>query len=271
MNIYRGVAGQMLIVPVMGPGLQVGAGSDIRTRWRDPDARDCHYRPSANRRAIEPGSATREVIPLIYPLRPDDTALLVIDAQEEYFDPGGPAYVAEAAQRLPNINRLIESCSDLRAPVVYVRHAHRASGADVGRMGDFASEGEEDAFIEGSPRVAFHSGLITLDDPIIVTKNRYDSFLGTDLDGVLRTLGVGTVVVAGYMTSFCCDTTARTAHGRDYRTVFVADAVGGPDLVRTDGSLYPSAEVLEDVCAALAAGFAEVLDSDEVIARMNGG
>jgi ureidoacrylate peracid hydrolase len=208
---------------------------------------------------------------MIYPLKPDDAALLVIDAQEEYFDPDGPAYVAEAADRLPNINRLIESFAAEQAPVIYVRHAHRATGADVGRMGDFASDDEDDAFIEGTPRVSFHSGLTLLDDPIVVTKNRYDSFLGTDLDGILRTLGVGTVVVVGYMTSFCCDTTARSAHGRDYRTVFVADAVGGPDLARTDGSPYQSAEVLEDVCAALAAGFAEVLTTDEVIARISAG
>jgi biuret amidohydrolase len=206
---------------------------------------------------------------MIYPLRPDDTALLVIDAQEEYFDPDGPAFVAEAVDRLPNLNRLIDSFAAQHAQVVYVRHAHRATGADVGRMGDFAADDEEDAFIEGTPGVAFHAGLSVRDDPIVVTKSRYDSFLGTDLDGILRTLGVGTVVIAGYMTSFCCDTTARSAHGRDYRTVFVADAVGGPDLARADGSVYPSADVLEDVCAALAAGFAEVLTTDEVIERIS--
>jgi ureidoacrylate peracid hydrolase len=206
---------------------------------------------------------------MIYPVRPDDSALLVIDAQEEYFDPDGPAFVAEAADRLPNLNRLIGSFAAREAPVIYIRHAHRATGVDVGRMGDFASDDEGDAFIEGTPRVAFHAGLTVPDDPIVVTKNRYDSFQGTDLDGILRTLGVDTVVVAGYMTSFCCDTTARSAHGRDYRTVFVADAVGGPDLERTDGSPYPAAVVLEDVCAALAAGFAEVVGTDEVIDRIS--
>jgi nicotinamidase-related amidase len=38
---------------------------------------------------------------MIYPLRPEDAALLVVDVQEEYFDPDGPAYVAEATDRLP--------------------------------------------------------------------------------------------------------------------------------------------------------------------------
>jgi biuret amidohydrolase len=76
------------------------------------------------------------------------------------------------------------------------------------------------------------------------------------------------VIVAGYMTSFCCDTTARSAQTRDYETVFVSDAVGGPDLERSDGSLYPSFQVLEDVSAALAAGFADVCVTKEVIGRL---
>ena len=208
---------------------------------------------------------------MTYEVRAEHTALLVVDAQEEYFDPDGPAYFAESVERLANVNALIEAFDIHGAPVVYIRHAHRPTGADVGRMGDFAGADEEDSFLEGTPRVAFHDGLTVLDDPIVVTKTRYDSFLGTDLEGILRTLGATTVVVAGYMSSFCCDTTARSAQGRDYATVFAVDAVGGPDLERLDGSPYPSAEVLDDVAAALAAGFAEVLTTADVVARLDGG
>jgi hypothetical protein len=52
-------------------------------------------------------------------------------------------------------------------------------------------------------------------------------------------------------------------------TIFVSDAAGGPDLVRLDGSVYPSAQVLDDVSAALAAGFAEVSTTEEVVARVH--
>ena len=208
---------------------------------------------------------------MTYPLRPERSALLVIDAQEEYFDASGPAFFPEAADRLGRINLLIEAFATHRAPVVYLRHAHRPTGVDVGRMGDFAAEDEEDSFVEGTPRVAFHEHLRVLEDPIVITKTRYDSFQGTDLDGVLRTLGVTTVVVVGYMTSFCCDSTARSAQSRDYETIFVRDAVGGPDLERLDGGPYPGSEVLEDVAAALAAGIADVLSTDDVVARLDAG
>ena len=63
-------------------------------------------------------------------------------------------------------------------------------------------------------------------------------------------------------------TTARSAQSRDYETIFVRDAVGGPDLEYLDGRPYPSAQVLEDVAAALAAGFAEVLSTEDVLSRL---
>lgn len=203
-----------------------------------------------------------------YRLHPTDTALFVIDVQEEYFDPSGPSSFAEAPLRLGAINDLIHAFADCSAPVIYIRHQHRANGADVGRMGDFGGEDEEESFMEGGARVGYHAGLDVIEGAIEVTKTRYDSFLGTDLEGILRTLGVKTVVICGYMTSFCCDSTARAAQGRDYQTVFVHDAIGGPDLERLDGSVYPSSEVLDDVSAALAGGFAEVLSAQAVIERI---
>ena len=205
---------------------------------------------------------------MAYDLKAATTALLLVDVQEEYFDPTGPASFPEASAKLPAINELIEAFSSQGAPIIYIRHVHRASGADAGRMGDFSAVGEEDSFLEGGARVGYHPGLHIVDEPIELTKTRYDSFIGTDLDGILRTLGIRTVVITGYMTSFCCDTTTRSAHGHDYETVFALDAVGGPDLEHLDGTPYPSAEVLEDVAAALAAGFAEVLTNPEILERL---
>ena len=72
---------------------------------------------------------------------------------------------------------------------------------------------------------------------MIVVKRRYSAFLGTDLEAVLHTAGVRAVVICGLMTSFCCETTARDAHGRDYEVLFAADAVEGPDLADAEGGV----------------------------------
>jgi ureidoacrylate peracid hydrolase len=59
------------------------------------------------------------------------------------------------------------------------------------------------------------------------------------------------------MTNFCCDTTARSAHDRDYFVDFIADATGAPGLSET----YNEARIIEAVTTTLAAGFARIFDT----------
>lgn len=206
---------------------------------------------------------------MIYDLAHGNTALLVIDVQGEYFDPDGPAFVPSGADALPQILRLIAEFRARELPVIFIQHLHRADGSDVGRMADFGSPDDPDTFIEGTPRVALLAELGVTDTDIVVQKRRYNSFHGTDLEPILRTLGVRSVVITGLMTSFCCETTARNAHGRDYEVLFVADANAGPDLQLVDGTPLPDTQVLENTMAALSAGFAEIVTADELIARLS--
>jgi len=205
---------------------------------------------------------------VIYDLSHGCTALLVIDVQREYFDPDGPAVVEHAADILPAVNRLIDTFRAHRLPVVFVQHMNRADGSDAGRMGDFADSGEEDSFAEGTPRVELVPELHVEPGDTRVVKRRYSAFLGTDLEAVLRTAGTRAVVVCGLMTSFCCETTARDAHGRDYEVLFVADANEGPDLEDPSGRVVPHDQVLRNTMTALGAGFAEIVSADELIERL---
>ena len=149
-----------------------------------------------------------------------------------------------------------------------MRHEHRADGSDAGRMGDFSAPDEEDSFVAGTPGVELVVGLHVRPDDVVVVKRRYSAFLGTDLEAVLHTAGVRAVVVTGLMTSFCCETTARDAHGRDYEVLFVADANEGPDLEDAAGTTVPHDAVLRHTMTALGAGFAEIVTAADVIGRL---
>ena len=205
---------------------------------------------------------------MIYDLAHGRTALLVIDVQREYFDPDGPAFVEHAADILANVNLLIDAFRAHDLPIVFMRHEHRADGSDAGRMGDFSAPDEEDSFVAGTPRAELIPELHTRPDDVVIVKRRYSSFLGTDLEAVLHTAAVRAVVVCGLMTSFCCETTARDAHGRDYEVLFVADANEGPDLADSSGAPVPHDAVLRATTTALGAGFAEIVTAAEVIARL---
>jgi ureidoacrylate peracid hydrolase len=185
------------------------------------------------------------------------TALLVIDAQNIYAAPESPLYVASIQDSIKNINALTESFATAGRPVIYVRHVHRADGRDAGRMFDFGGTAEPVSFVEGSAAADYVPELTIVPSGLHITKRRYSSFEGTELDAILRTLGVNTVAITGYMTNFCCDTTARSAHDRDYFVDFIADATGAPGLSET----YNEARIIEAVTTTLAAGFARIFDT----------
>ena len=78
-------------------------------------------------------------------------------------------------------------------------------------------------------------------------KRRYSCFEGTELEAILRSLGVSRVAICGYMTNVCCETMARAAHDKDYFVDFIADATGAPDL----GPKFTREKIIEAVSATL--------------------
>jgi ureidoacrylate peracid hydrolase len=193
------------------------------------------------------------------------TALLVIDVQNVYAAADSPLYVASLPQSLARINALIRAFSSAGKPVIYVRHVHRPDGRDAGRMFDFAGSAEPVGFVDGSSEAEYVPELLIVPEGLHITKRRYSSFEGTELDGILRSLGTDTVAICGYMTNFCCDSTARAAHDRDYFVDFIADATGAPDLSES----FTETEILAAVGTTLSAGFARVYETEAYLRSMS--
>ncbi len=187
--------------------------------------------------------------------------LLVIDAQNIYAAPDSPLFVPSLRESIQNINALSHAFSAAGLPVIYVRHVHRADGRDAGRMFDFAGEPQPVSFMEGQPEADYVPALEIVPDGLHITKRRYSCFEGTELDAILRTLGADTVAICGYMTSFCCETTARSAHDKDYFVDFIADATGAPALSET----FDEAAIIAAVTTTLANGFARIHSTDSYL------
>ncbi len=192
------------------------------------------------------------------------TALIVIDVQNVYAFESSPLHVASLPASLEKINALIKRFASQGLPVVYVRHVHRADGRDAGRMFDFGAAPEPVSFVEGSDEAAYVKGLEIVPEGLHITKRRYSAFEGTELEGLLRSLNVDTVAICGYMTNFCCETTARAAHDRDYFVEFIADATGAPALSESFGE----PEIVAAVTATLGAGFARIHTAAGYLAQL---
>lgn len=187
-------------------------------------------------------------------------ALMVIDVQKIYTDPESETYAPDSAKTIKRINDLVSLFKAKGLPIVYIRHAHKKDGSDTGRLFDFAGEEEEVGLVEGTEEVEFDSRLVLETSAPIMTKNRYSAFKNTRLHAILKKMGVERVVICGFMTNFCCESTAREALDLDYFVDFVVDATGTPG---TDG--MQEDQVRKVVAELLSAGFARVYQTKQYL------
>ena len=168
------------------------------------------------------------------------SALVLIDLQQTY---------REGIMRLDGVEPALREAADLLArarqagiPILHVRHdAGPGSPYDV-----TAPIGQI------SPEVAPQG-----DEPVI-TKAYPSSFVGTDLQARLEAAGVKDVVLAGFMTHMCVNSTARSAFSLGFRPTVVAAATATRDLPAPDGSVVPAAQLQAASLAALGDLFAVV-------------
>lgn len=188
------------------------------------------------------------------------TALLVIDAQKIYSNTDSGYYVDEVQKVVDNINSIIKKFKEDGNKIIYIKHMHEADGSDSGRMFDFSGEMGEIEFKSGTDYVEFIDGLIVTNDTDIIIKKRYDSFIGTPLKQILDENSIQKIVITGFMTNFCCESTARSAHDLDFYVDFVSDATGTPGTEQ-----FSASETKKATLATLEEGFANIIETSEII------
>jgi isochorismate hydrolase len=114
---------------------------------------------------------------------------------------------------------LVEACRSVRVPILYTRHVHRHPKQDGGAMARWWRS----LIIEGSWESEFVDTLRPSSDERVITKCRYNAFAGTELEMVLRAMGVEDLIIGGVMTNLCCETTARDAFVRDFNVFVLGD------------------------------------------------
>jgi ureidoacrylate peracid hydrolase len=163
-------------------------------------------------------------------LDPARTALVVIDMQTAFCAPDAPAEVPLARAIVPSINALTRSLRKLGCPVIWVLHANTSRG---GRsdwellfnhvVGEEVRERTMAALAPGQQTVWAELEVSPEDHTVI--KNRYSALIpgSSQLERLLRSLGIDTVLIAGTKTNVCCESTARDAMMLDFKTVLLSD------------------------------------------------
>lgn len=151
-------------------------------------------------------------------------ALLIVDMQNDFVLPGAVATVAGARATIPIIAALREHARDHSWPVIHVVREHRADGSDVEYTRRELFQDGDGICVAGSFGARVVAELAPRPGDYILTKQRFSAFLGTELDLLLRRLGVGTVIVVGTQYPNCIRATAVDALARDYRVIVITDA-----------------------------------------------
>lgn len=166
---------------------------------------------------------------------PRHTALIVVDPQHDFCSPEGAMAqrfgfdMREIGEAVPRLNAFIETCREAGVLVVWVREVFsdqkmRASHKALWGAGD-------DIWLirEDGPGIDWYAGMVEPGprEPTI-TKWQYDGFEDTDLDLLLQSRGIRTLLMTGFTSNVCVETTARHGYIKGYHVVFVADCAGAP-------------------------------------------
>jgi nicotinamidase-related amidase len=152
-------------------------------------------------------------------------ALLIIDMQNDFVLDGAPLSVAQAQIVIPKILEILGKFRKEDRPVFHVLRIHRKDGSDVEIIRQALFKKHPFA-VEGTPGARVVDELKPAPGEYIIPKIRMSAFIGTELDLMLRNLGITELVVTGIQTPNCIRTTVFDAIAYNYRVTLVEDAVG---------------------------------------------
>jgi len=204
------------------------------------------------------------------------TALVIIDMQRDFLEPGG--FGETLGNDVSQLARAVQPCADVlklaRAAgilVVHTREGHLpdlsdappakiSRGAPSMRIGDSGPMGR--ILIRGEAGHDIIPALYPLDSEIVIDKPGKGAFYATELGDVLRKYGIENLLVCGVTTEVCVNTTVREANDRGYRCVVLADCCAsynpefhemGLKMIKAQGGIFGwvsgSAALIEAISA----------------------
>lgn len=164
-------------------------------------------------------------------LNPAKTALVVVDMQNGFMVPElGHAPCKTAHEIVPNINRLAQAVRETGGAVIWIQTAYTEETLTswstlYGMMLPKGRERRKFSLTRENKGYDIFPDLKIEKSDIIVEKMRYSAFIqgSSDIEQVLNSRGLDTVLITGTVTNVCCESTARDAMMRNYKTVMITD------------------------------------------------
>jgi len=183
-------------------------------------------------------------------LDPATTALVLIEYQNEFTTDGGVlhgavAEVMDKTNMLENTHQIVEAA---RAAGVTIMHAPITFAAGYNELskhpyGILKGVVDGSAFVKGSWGAAIVDSLTPQDGDIVVEGKRgLDTFASTNLDFILRSKGITTIILGGFLTNCCVESTMRTGYENGYQVITMSDCTAATSVAEHENAIsydYP--------------------------------
>ncbi len=181
------------------------------------------------------------------------TALIVVDMQNDFCKPGWVfdqlgIDLSMYPPMIPRLARLLGGAREVGVPVIYIqmtvlpgRRSDSPAQLRFNMRLHLASHQLNESLLytlQGTPGQAIISELAPRPGDLVVTKYRSSAFWGTNLDMLLRSNKIETVIICGCTTEGCVKSTARDALFNDYYVVLTEDCVASDDALQHQASLF---------------------------------
>jgi ureidoacrylate peracid hydrolase len=189
---------------------------------------------------------------------PEEAALLVIDIQNDYCHRQGVLGkqgrdLRTTEEMSVRLEAFIKTCRRVKFPVIFVRTIHYPWTDSPSWLRRLAVEGRESVCRPETWGADFYGGIRPEGNEIVITKHRFSAFIGTNLDLILRSQGIRSLLISGAATHLCVESTLRDAYMMNYYIVMLEDLVADSDqelhratlknVARHFGTVTQSAEV----------------------------
>lgn len=166
-------------------------------------------------------------------------ALMVIDLQNDFIQENGAIPCVDGGKAVLNTIPLIRKAREAKVPVIFTQEYHRDPKVygpyDFGREIDGTDPVHT---VMGSHGWELVKEILPLEKTdYLIQKPRYSTFIGTDLDLILRSHDIETIIISGVCTNICIHYNAVDAHQRDYRVRVVRECVAGTSKEAHDAAL----------------------------------
>lgn len=178
-------------------------------------------------------------------------AVLIVDMLNDFCKEGGAMVLGEGMEAVAPTQRLIAAARAKGLPIIYINDCHRA--------GKYDREFEKRAphCIEGTWGAEVIEELAPQEEDYCIPKRRFSGFYQTDLDLVLRELGVKTVIATGVVTNICVRSTCHDAFFLGYNVIVPSDCVRATGPREQESTLWD-----------IETHFGTVTVADEIIAKL---